>query len=205
MPDPVKSPDGSLIAAATMPDRQSSLNFLRLTDSSGGERANLPAGIGGVSVIVFSPDGSMVAAASYDADIRVWNSRNGELRRLIAELPVSMFAMSFSPDGSVLAAAGADRALYLWDAKSWKLNRKLAGQPEMISALAFSPDGKRIATGGFSELTHTQPVRVLLWEVATGKILREWPAPRRVNSVEFLPGGRSIAAMAGNEKLTLEY
>lgn len=202
---PATSPDGSLTAHAVMPDRQSSLNFIRLIDKSGAERALLPAGIGGISTMAFSPDGSSIAAAGNDADIRVWNAKNGELRRLIGELPVTMFTMSFSPDGSTLAAAGADRTVYLWDAKSWTLRRKLTGQPEMISAMAFSPDGKRIVTGGFSELTHTHPVHVLLWEVSAGKILRDWPAPRRVRAVEFLPGGRAISAVAGEEKLTLEY
>jgi WD40 repeat protein len=112
--------------------------------------------------------------------------------------------MSFSPDGSTLAVAGADRTVYLWDAKSWKLSRKLTGQPEMISAMAFSPDGQRIATGGFSELTYNHPVHVLLWDVAAGKVLRDWPAPRRVRAVEFLPGGRAIAAMAGDERVVFD-
>lgn len=204
MPDPVKSPDGALSAAAVMPDRQSSANILRLTGADGVERASLPAGIGGISAIVFSPDGSLVAASSYDADVRIWNARNGELRRWISDIPVSMFAMSFSPDGALLAMAGADRTVYLWDTKSWKLHRRLTGQPEMISALAFSPDGKRIVTGGFSELTHQHPVHVLLWDVGGG-IIHQWTAPRRVSSVEFLPGGRAVAAVAGGEKLTLEY
>jgi WD40 repeat protein len=188
-----------------MPDRQSSRNLIRLADASGVERASLSAGIGGISAMAFSPNGSLVAAAGNDADVRIWDARNGELRRLIDELPVTMFAMAFAPDGNLLATAGADRTVYLWDVKTWKLSRSLTGQPEMISALVFSPDGKRIATGGFSELTHTHPVQVRLWDLASAKAIREWPAPRRVNSLQFSADGRVITVKAGADTLTLEH
>ena len=78
----------------------------------------------------------------------------------------------FSPMAAYLAAAGVDRMVYLFDAKSWKLARKLSGQPEMISALAFSPDSRLLLSGGFSELTSRHPVKILLWDVVTGKLLR---------------------------------
>jgi WD40 repeat protein len=185
-----------------MPNRQTSENIVRIADSSGVERVSLPAGIGGLSVFAFAPDSSVLAAASYDADVRIWNTANGELLRLIEELPVAMFTMAFSPDGRYLATAGADRLLYLWDAKTWKLDRKLSGQPEMISALAFSPDGRKIVTGGFNELTTSHPVSVLLWEATSGKVIHKWAAPSRVQSVAF--SGAAIEAMCGGKKITLE-
>ena len=103
-------------------------------------------------------------------------------------------AMSFSPDGKWLATAGVDRTVYLWDTKTWKLARKLTGHGEMISALAFSADGKRIVTGGFREITQTAPVKIVLWDSASGKMLRTFDAPRRVSSTVFSPDGKWIAA-----------
>ena len=115
------------------------------------------------------------------------------------ELPVATFALVFSPDGRYLAAAGVDRTIYLFDARSWQIARKLSGQPEMISALAFSPDGRLLASGGFSELTYENPVKVLLWDVASGKVARSVTAPHRVESVAFSPDG-ALLAVSNREK-----
>lgn len=197
------SEDGSRVATAHMVDRQSGVNTIRVRDTGGKELFNVPAGIGGISILGFSPDGSTLVAGSYDADVRIWSVRNGELVRLIDSLPVSMFAMSFSPDGKWLATAGVDRTVYLWDTKSWKLARKITGQPEMISALDFSADGKRLVTGGFSELTVAHPVKLIVWDVATAKQLRAVAAPRRVAAVAFAPDGKQIASSYGDKALNV--
>jgi len=172
---------------------------VRALDANGKEKFVVPSGLGGLGAFAISPDGSNVVAASYDADVRAWNSRNGELLRLIDELPVSMFDLKFSPDGKWLAAAGADRILYLYDTKTWKQSRALSGQPEMISAVAFSPDGNRIATGGFSELTQKNAVKVLVWDVKSGTKVRVFDAKQRVSSVVFSPDGGSLAVSTGTK------
>jgi WD40 repeat protein len=176
---------------------------MRLFDASGTERFEAPSGIGGTSSLAFSPDGSILAAGSWDTNLRAWNTRNGELLGLIEELPVAMFGIAFSPDGRTLATAGVDRILYLWDSKTWKLTRKFVGQPEMISALAYSPDGRYIATGGFNDITQAHPVSILIWDLSTGKSVRTLPAPHRVSSVAFSPDGSLLAAAAGDKNVRL--
>jgi WD40 repeat protein len=193
----VVADDASHAAAAYMHDRQTGVNTIRVYGASGREALSTTAGIGGISVLAFSPDGSKLLAASNDADMRVWNVRNGELVRLIDELAVTMFAAAFSPDGRLLATAGADRTLYLWDTATWKMARRLTGQPEMISALEFSADGRRVVTGGFSERTAQHPVSLVVWDVQTGKQIRSMPVPRRVSAVAFSPTGRQIASAYG--------
>ncbi len=152
--------------------------------------------------MALSPDGGTLVAASYDTNVRAFSTRNGELLRLIEELPVTMFAIVFSPDGKFLATAGADRIVYLWDTKTWKLARKLTGQPEMIQSMDFSPDGRRILTGGFSDLTTQHPVQIILWDVVSGKALRTLPAPHAVRAVAFSPDGR-VAASGCQKEVSL--
>jgi WD40 repeat protein len=193
------SRDGKRVAASGPLVEHRSEDVVRVWEESGKERLSLPAGLGGISAMAFSPDGSTLVAASYDTDVRAWSTRNGELLRLVEELPVATFAMVFSPDGRYLAAAGVDRTIYLFDARSWQIARKLSGQPEMISALAFSPDGQLLASGGFSELTYENPVKVLLWDVASGKVARSVTAPHRVESVAFSPDG-ALLAVSNREK-----
>ena len=193
------SRDGQALFAATRTFSTGSEESIRAYDPTGKERYATAAGIGGTSALALSPDSSVIVAASYDTNVRAFSVRNGELVRLIDEIPVSTFTMAFSPDGKLLASGGVDRALYLWDTKTWKVARKFTGQSEMINELAFSPDGTRIVTGGFSELTVNNPVQVIVWDAATGKQVRSVTAPRQVSSVAFSPDGKLFAA-ATNQK-----
>lgn len=176
---------------------------VRALDANGKERFVVPSGLGGLGAFAISPDGANVVAASYDADVRAWNARNGELLRLIDELPVSMFDLKFSPDGKWLAAGGADRIVYIYDTKTWKISRQFTGQPEMISALAFSSDGERLASGGFSELTQKKPVKVIVWDVKSGTKVRICDASQRVASVVFSPDGSLTAVSTGTKSIDL--
>ena len=196
------SPDRKLLAGSGRTSDTGSEETVRLWDGAGKERFAAPAGLGGTSAMALSPDGGTLVAGSYDTNVRAFSTRNGELLRLIEELPVAMFAIVFSPDGKYLATAGADRTVYLWDTKTWKLSRKLTGQPEMIQSMDFSPDGRRILTGGFNDITNQHPVSVILWDVGSGKALRTLPAPHAVRAVAFSPDGK-VAATGCQKEVSL--
>jgi WD40 repeat protein len=196
------SNDRKLVASSSLVDHSSD-NMVFAWDSSGKKRFSVNAGVGGTSTMTFSPDAQILVAATWDADLRVWSTKNGELVRWINELPVSMFAVEFSPDGKTLATAGVDRTVYLWDAKTWKLLRKLVGQPEMIGAMNFSPDGKYLATGGFDSDTLRNPVKILLWDIAAGTVVRTIPAEHAVRSVKFSPDSKLIAVAAKDKAVQI--
>ena len=189
----IASPGRKLLAGASRISADGSEFTVRIWDASGKERLALPAGLGGVSTLAFSPNGHTLVAGGFDTNLRVWSTRDGELLRLLDELPLTMFASAFSPDGKYLATGGADRIVYLLDTKTWKIARKLSGQPEMISALAFSPDSRLLLTGGFSEFTQRNPVKALLWDVSTGTTLRSVGSAQMVVSAAFSPDGARAA------------
>ena len=195
--------DGKTLAGGGKDPASVSANLLRVWDSDGKQRFQVPAGIGGLSAMIFSPDGQTLIAAAYDTDVRVWNARNGELVKVMEDMTVAMFDLAYSPDGKLLAAAGVDRTIYLWDAKAWKLLRTITGQPEMISALEFSPDGKFLVTGGMNEMAFGAPVKVIVWDVASGKPVRTEEAEHRVNTVAFSPDGKWFAAADGSKLVKL--
>ena len=193
------SADRKLLAGSTRSGADPSLYQVRVWDSAGTEQHAMPAGLGGLSAVAFSPDGLTLVAAGYDTNLRAWSTRDGELLRLMDELPLATFAMAFSPDGKYLATGGADRIVYLWDTKTWKVARKISGQAEMISALAFSPDSRMLLTGGFSEFTQKNPVQAILWDVSSGKPLRRMASTNIIHSAAFSPDG-TCAATANLDK-----
>jgi WD40 repeat protein len=193
------SADGRYLATSNPVDRT-----IRVLDlKTGKERHSLPDGLGGAAGITFSPDGETVVSANYDNDIRVWKTASGELVKKVEDLTGAMFASEFTPDGKHLVMAGLDETVYIWDAKTFALNRKLKGHGETISALALSPDGRTLVTGGFDVITVQNPVKIQVWDFASGKITRTIASPHRVVSLAFSPDGKWLAFTSGDKEISL--
>jgi WD40 repeat protein len=195
--------ESDLIAVAGGDPKTPSGNRIQVVDRSGKTRFQVTAGVGGISAMAFSPDGSTLAAVGYDADVRVWDARTGNVQHVIEELKVAMFDTAFSPDGKVLVTAGADRTIYLWDTQTWKLGRKITGQPETITVIRFSPDGSMLVTGGLDERNFNAPVKVILWDFATGRKIQTWTAEHSVRALSLSPDGQQLAFADGTKQVKL--
>lgn len=195
----VISPDGKHLAVSNTAERQ-----VRIFDVAAGAQKHAVAdGIGGTAELLFSPDGELLVSANYDNDIRVWKTRSGELVSKIEDMTGAMFAAEFTPDGRHVVMAGLDETIYIRDARTMRVTRTLQGHGETISALAISPDGKMIVTGGFDVRTTRNPVKVVLWDFATGKAIRKLDAPHRVVSLAFSPDSKWLAMTAGEKEISL--
>ncbi len=195
--------DGAMIAASSGDPAVPSGNQVQVIDRSGKPRLRVPAGIGGVSSMAFSPNGETLVTAAYDTDIRVWDVRTGALQRVVDDMTVATFDLAYSPDGKYLATAGVDRVIYLWDTQSWKVVRKITGQPETIWPIRFSPDGTMLVTGGFNERDSSVPVKVILWAFASGRQIHSWTAEHAVSGLAVSPDGKRVAVADGTKGVKL--
>jgi WD40 repeat protein len=58
---------------------------------------------GGIADVAFSPDGNLLASASRDNKIKIWNPITGTIIKEI-EFSTPLQTLCFSPDGHILAA-----------------------------------------------------------------------------------------------------
>ncbi len=100
----------------------------------------------GVWSLAFSPDGSLLASSSDDANVRLWDSASGECLSLLQGHTNRARSIAFSPDGSKLASGSDDQAIRIWDTRSGRCFQTLQGHTQRIRWVAFSPDGHMLSS-----------------------------------------------------------
>ena len=135
--------------------------------------------------LALSPDGETLLNCTNR--LKRWNFSTGEELNDL-EIPGGAALAVFSPDGkTLLLGEGKPRTSVLREAASGKLLRVLQTRWEgATDCAAFSPDGSVAATGGGDKV-------VRLWEVATGKELRQLRQHQSsIRSLVFSPDGRFL-------------
>lgn len=142
--------------------------------------------------IDFSHDGKLLATASLDETVRLWDVATQKTLRVLKHNG-RVDAIAFSRDRNLLACAenGADArygAIKLWNTatgKELQMQSPIEGD-SFVSSIAFSSDGKLLAS------TSDETVRI--WDATTGCSLRNLPHECDALSVAFSPDGKLLAS-----------
>lgn len=131
------SPDDRFIAVATQ-----GLGLL-LYDINGKRIGRVPRARAWSET--FSPDSKIIAIASTDTKVALWNWQEKSLTKLEGHQG-EVFDIDFSPDGKYIISSSSDRTVKLWR-RDGTLIKTLYGHDAKVRAVKFSPDGKYIVSG----------------------------------------------------------
>ena len=150
--------------------------------------------------VVFSPDGTLLATASWDGTTRLWNVETGALMHTFTDSAENVVHVAFSPDGALLATANWHTGVHTWDTATGALAGTFSGQfsgmlrrTDWMVYADFSPDGKFLAAGTMTGL-------VFLWDVGTGERVRLLSGHTgNVGYVGFSPDGTLLATASDDD------
>ena len=113
------------------------------------------------NAVAFSPNGRLIAFASADKTVILWDvEANRELRRCIGHT-ASVWCVAFSPDGTRLLSGSKDGSVRLWEVETARELRRFDGHADLVTSVAFSPDGRRALSVSFDH-------EAILWDVDRG-------------------------------------
>lgn len=168
---------------------------------------------GPVVELAMSPDAALLASASEDGSVIVWDWRQGRALWVgrADSRPTEFYSVAFSPvvqvgnDGRIytLAAGGSDGDVQVWTLRLLATGIQTAGQAVLksgwhsgrILTVAFAPNGQFLASGGVDR-------NIVLWNLETQTPLYRFPTTDgretahrgAVTTLLFTPAGELVSA-----------
>ncbi|TWU07494.1 protein kinase domain-containing protein [Stieleria varia] len=180
------SPDSKLIYSATGSQAVPHRGELIAWDFGQEKIAFRSDQIGGVTDMALSPDGKVLAVASYIHPVHLIDSATGELIKKLGNDQEIFYAVGFSPDGKQLATGKRSWEVGVWDVESGERLWEKIDHSSAVMGVAFSPDGRRVISSGVDRSTR-------LWDAESGDMLIELKGDSmEVFDVAVSPNGKTI-------------
>jgi WD40 repeat protein len=162
-----------------------------------------------VTCMAFSPDGRTVLTGSgyyeykdgnivirdgkyvyTDCCLRVWDVEKGVESQTLKDFTTPVYAVGFAADGKQAFGGVYEPILRRYDVGPKNLTAtkegELKGASGYFAGLVFSADGALM-------VSRTVDYKVIVWDLASGKRLREWALPETVQHVAIAPDSRHLA------------
>ncbi|KAE8132435.1 hypothetical protein BDV38DRAFT_210861 [Aspergillus pseudotamarii] len=152
---------------------------------------------GWVSSVVFSGDSKMVASASDDETVKIWDANSGHCLQTLEGHSDQVNSVVFSGDLKVVASASRDETVKIWDASSGHCLQTLEGHSDWVNFVVFSGCSKIVASASDDRT-------VKIWDTSSGHCLQTLEGHTgRVDSVVFSGDSKMVASASGDKTVKI--
>jgi WD40 repeat protein len=147
--------------------------------------------------LVYSPNGKIIASASDDYHVRLWDAQSGQLKKVLKGHTKRVNTLAYSLNGNILASGSDDGKILFWDATSGQL-QKILPVKSSVNTLTYHPDGKILASG-------SDDGNIQLWDAKSGQLKKTLPTPSKsgINTLIYRPDGKILASGSDNGDIQL--
>ncbi len=158
-----------------------------------------------VNAIAINPQGSILASASEDKTIKLWNLETGQLIHTFFGHSAPVNAVAIAPDGRMLVSGSLDRKVIEWKLDKREMIREFYsdfGSPYShrygsVHSVAFSCDGGAIASASGDKT-------IKLWNQRNGQLVQKLSGHSgQVLSVSFRPQSMILASGSADRTIKI--
>ena len=152
-----------------------------------------------VNSIAFTPDGRGLISAGNDRQIRIWNTKTGQMVNKLTGHSAEVASVVFSHSGEYFFSASNDQTIRAWPAKPGRRAFTLRGHLTGVTTMALSADDAYLATASWDGV-------VKIWDAtrAPGAITTEPGEGLKYTAMAFsLDSERIVAAVGPNNTLRI--
>ena len=137
--------------------------------------------------VIFSEDGSRLAAANRRGKIQLWNTTtNSQYATFMGHgdgRDKNILTLALSQDKKILASGSEDKTVKLWDTQNHTELVTLKGHDAWVTAIAFSDDGNIFASGDARKA-------IKIWDLESQKERATLTGHKNtINALTFAPEG----------------
>jgi WD40 repeat protein len=178
---------------------------------------------------IFSSGSGLIASASYDNTVKLWNPETGEvIRTFSVELTEQNWLdsyrfvveagskLAFSPDDKILSLGSGHNALISWNVETGEVVQKIQGEAGFSIGAAFSPDGtifasplcepnraRRMISSNSRPAGYDEPGTVGIWDVGTGVQIDTLSTMRAADTIVFSSDNQFLGIVNSRGKIEL--
>jgi len=151
--------------------------------------------------VSFNRQGTILASASQDKTIKLWELNNDKEVKTLTGHSDQVNSISFNSAGTLLGSASADGTIRLWNMATGQFTTPFKGYDKpgfkkQIFSVSFNPDGSLLASGH-------QDGTIKLWHL-NGKLIKTFSGHKdQLNCVQFSPDGKTLASASKDRTIKL--